>query len=133
MKTSGGKKMFCTKCGNEIDNDAVICPKCGCLVSNEKISPTSTTKPHYASLVMSCISFGLSILLFILGILCTLIHISTFTMFLCTLPVFLAIDTLSLISIVKTDETRVKVLSTVSLILLPAFFVLPVILLLMAF
>lgn len=125
--------MFCTKCGNEVDNDAVICTKCGCLVSNEEISPTSTTKPHYASLVMSCISFGLSILLFILGILCVIIGISTFTMFICTLPVFLAIDTLSLISIIKTEETRVKVLSTVSLILLPAFFVLPFILWSIAF
>ena len=125
--------MFCTKCGNEVDNDAVICTKCGCLLSNTKTEIANEPKKANASLVMSCISFGLSILLFILGVLCAIIHLSTFTMFICTLPVFLAIDTLSLISIVKTEETRVKVLSTVSLILLPAFFVLPVILLLMAF
>ena len=24
--------MFCSKCGNEIDDEAVICPKCGCAV-----------------------------------------------------------------------------------------------------
>ena len=124
--------MFCTKCGNKVDDDAVICTKCGCLLSNINTEIANEPKKANASLIMSCISFALSILLFILGILCAIIKISTFSMFLCTLPVFLAIDTLSLISIIKTDETRVKVLSTVSLILLPAFFVLPVILLLMA-
>ena len=132
MKTSGGKKMFCTKCGNEVDNDAVICTKCGCLLSNTKTKIANEPKKANASLIMSCISFGLSILLFNLGILCA-IRISTFTMFIYTLPVFLAIDTLSLISIVKTEETRVKVLSAVSLILLPAFFVLPFILWSIAF
>lgn len=26
--------MYCSKCGNEIDNDALICPKCGCATAN---------------------------------------------------------------------------------------------------
>lgn len=26
--------MFCSKCGNEIDNEALICPKCGCATAN---------------------------------------------------------------------------------------------------
>lgn len=26
--------MFCSKCGNEIDNEAVVCPKCGCATAN---------------------------------------------------------------------------------------------------
>ena len=124
--------MFCTKCGNKVDDDAVICTKCGCLLSNTKTEIANEPKNVNASLIMSCISFALSILLFILGILCAIIKISTFSMFLYSLPIFLVVDVLSLISIIKTDETRVKVLSAVSLILLPAFFVLPVILLLMA-
>ncbi|MDD5129716.1 MAG: TM2 domain-containing protein [Candidatus Omnitrophica bacterium] len=30
--------MFCQKCGAEIDNEAVICVKCGCAVSGRSIS-----------------------------------------------------------------------------------------------
>lgn len=26
--------MFCSKCGNEIDNEAVVCPECGCPTKN---------------------------------------------------------------------------------------------------
>lgn len=26
--------MFCSKCGNQIDDDAIVCPKCGCATSN---------------------------------------------------------------------------------------------------
>lgn len=29
--------MFCQKCGAEIDNEAVICVKCGCLVAGKTI------------------------------------------------------------------------------------------------
>lgn len=29
-----GKEMFCSKCGNEIYDEAVICPKCGCPTEN---------------------------------------------------------------------------------------------------
>lgn len=25
--------MYCTKCGNQISDEAVICPKCGCIVN----------------------------------------------------------------------------------------------------
>lgn len=28
--------MYCRKCGAEIMDEAVICPKCGCLTDNEK-------------------------------------------------------------------------------------------------
>lgn len=28
--------MYCSKCGNEILDEAVVCPKCGCLVEGKK-------------------------------------------------------------------------------------------------
>lgn len=28
--------MFCNHCGNELMNEAVVCPKCGCAVNNLK-------------------------------------------------------------------------------------------------
>lgn len=28
--------MYCSKCGNEISDEAVVCPKCGCLVEGKK-------------------------------------------------------------------------------------------------
>lgn len=33
---------YCTKCGNELYDEAVLCPKCGCPVQNTSIS---TDKP----------------------------------------------------------------------------------------
>ena len=29
---------YCAKCGNELMNDAVVCPKCGCSADFEKIN-----------------------------------------------------------------------------------------------
>ena len=31
--------MFCKKCGEEIDNEAVVCPKCGCSTKQENSDP----------------------------------------------------------------------------------------------
>ncbi len=31
---------YCTKCGNELFDEAVICPKCGCPVENAKLPQT---------------------------------------------------------------------------------------------
>lgn len=37
--------MFCSKCGNEINDEAVICIHCGCAVKNNNIK-TETTEGH---------------------------------------------------------------------------------------
>lgn len=34
--------MFCTKCGKEIDAEAVICPNCGCATDNNNETPVNT-------------------------------------------------------------------------------------------
>lgn len=33
--------MFCSKCGKEINDDAVVCVHCGCAVENKKVSVTN--------------------------------------------------------------------------------------------
>ena len=35
--------MFCSKCGNEIDNEALICPKCGCATANMTSQKSTAT------------------------------------------------------------------------------------------
>lgn len=36
--------MFCSKCGKEIANEAVICPNCGCATANYHAPTTATTQ-----------------------------------------------------------------------------------------
>ena len=38
--------MFCNKCGKEIDNEAVICPNCGCATNNFGASKSSAALNH---------------------------------------------------------------------------------------
>lgn len=37
--------MFCSKCGKEIDNSAVVCPNCGCPTGNGQ--PQQSAQPNY--------------------------------------------------------------------------------------
>lgn len=32
--------MYCSKCGNEVSDEAVLCPKCGCLLPGKSLSKT---------------------------------------------------------------------------------------------
>lgn len=36
--------MFCSKCGNEVLDEAVICPKCGCMLKDEKMTVSTDNK-----------------------------------------------------------------------------------------
>lgn len=65
--------MYCRKCGNEIMDEAVICPKCGCLTGTQ---PLPTTQPNSSTnnkktnsglqtaakifLILACIGSGIS-------------------------------------------------------------------------
>ena len=34
--------MFCSKCGKEVNDDAVVCVHCGCAIENNKPSPANS-------------------------------------------------------------------------------------------
>ena len=56
---------FCQKCGKEIADEAVICPGCGCAVSNEKSEKGGNDGLAVASkifLILACIGQGFLIL-----------------------------------------------------------------------
>ena len=56
---------FCQKCGKEIVDEAVICPGCGCSVSNEKREKGGNDGLAVASkifLILACIGQGCLIL-----------------------------------------------------------------------
>lgn len=38
--------MYCSKCGEKIMDEAVVCPKCGCLVGDRLQKATSQQKNH---------------------------------------------------------------------------------------
>ena len=60
--------MFCSKCGSEIMEEAVICPKCGCYTSNANVSKinksvksTQTSSLKTAAkilMIISCVCMG---------------------------------------------------------------------------
>ena len=35
--------MFCSKCGNEVNDEAVVCPRCGCMIRRIEPMPQSAT------------------------------------------------------------------------------------------
>ena len=47
--------MFCSKCGNEIDDEAVICVHCGCAVQGRYIPATSK---NWVVALLLCIFLG---------------------------------------------------------------------------
>ena len=38
--------MFCSKCGKEINEEAVVCVHCGCAVENKKVSTVAADAPN---------------------------------------------------------------------------------------
>ena len=55
--------MFCSKCGNEISEHAVICPKCGCATGKataEQLENHPVIKTSYGQLFISCMLGGLA-------------------------------------------------------------------------
>ena len=49
---------YCTKCGSEIADEAVICPKCGCAVDNVKTTASGSgiKTATKVFLILSCVS-----------------------------------------------------------------------------
>lgn len=61
---------FCSKCGNELMDEAVICPKCGCLVKNfDRMKTLGHNTEKYNQLsVLGIVLAGVSLLLNFWGI-----------------------------------------------------------------
>ena len=38
--------MFCKTCGSEINDHAIICPKCGCSTQDDKVKTTNNASPE---------------------------------------------------------------------------------------
>ncbi len=59
--------MYCKNCGSEIDDQAVVCPKCGVLTEGHKqgLEPKTNT--------MAIIGFVMSFILAIAGLICSII------------------------------------------------------------
>lgn len=64
---------FCTKCGNELMDEAVICPKCGCIYNNQNLVNNSETDTANG---VAIVGFIFSFLLPIVGFICGLFGLS---------------------------------------------------------
>ncbi len=73
---------FCGKCGKEILDEAVICPHCGCNVTNPAQSAqpaepiTERQKASTSSIVLGIIGIVCGLLLAIVGHICSIISIA---------------------------------------------------------
>ena len=63
--------MFCKKCGASIDDEAVVCPKCGCKTENYEEKVTVKEEPDKATGGM----IVLSILLPIVGVIAGIVNL----------------------------------------------------------
>ncbi len=59
--------MYCKNCGNEIDDKAAICPKCGVMTGNTSVVNTEKTN------TLAIVGFVLSFLVAIAGLICSII------------------------------------------------------------
>lgn len=50
--------MFCQKCGAQIDNEAVICVKCGCAVPGKTMSGTQKEGKNWLAVVLVSFFLG---------------------------------------------------------------------------
>ena len=65
QKERNSKMKYCSKCGNELHDEAVICPKCGCPVENASSTAKSNAKASVASAsLLNLIAFVINILIF---------------------------------------------------------------------
>ena len=59
--------MFCSKCGKEVFDEAVVCPGCGCLLGHKQeqkvktpVGPKDTTSKNTIAQILLFVSFGLA-------------------------------------------------------------------------
>ncbi len=52
---------YCTKCGNELVDEAVVCPKCGCAAETKAIKkdePSTLSTIAKIFMIISCVTVG---------------------------------------------------------------------------
>ena len=59
--------MFCKNCGAEINDNAVICVKCGCAINNQAPAITGSTKDWITTLLLCGFLGGLGVHRFYVG------------------------------------------------------------------
>ena len=63
--------MFCSTCGKEINDNAIICPHCGCGVNPQQQAPKSETPLHKVN-GLCLTGFILSLVSLLLSLYCTI-------------------------------------------------------------
>ena len=53
---------YCSKCGSEIADEAVVCPKCGCATSAVKKSSSSVSALINVLSIINCVIVGLALI-----------------------------------------------------------------------
>lgn len=66
---------FCSKCGNELIDEAVICTKCGCSTEETNVAVKSQPKKTSVSLILGIIGMVFAWLLAIIGHILSIIGI----------------------------------------------------------
>jgi len=67
--SEGIKNMkFCTHCGNELAEEAVICPKCGCAVADSNLNKPANGNNNGSYSTLSIVGFILSFFTSIVGL-----------------------------------------------------------------
>ncbi len=61
--------MLCSKCGNETDDEAMICPKCGCALVSE-----SAEKPNRKRSVLALVGFNIGAVVTIITVIYCIAH-----------------------------------------------------------
>ena len=78
--------MFCTHCGAEIDNRAVICPHCGCATENyyRQAQPHAEQRENKPVNILAIVGMVLGILSFWLGFLYCILPIVALILSICS-------------------------------------------------
>ena len=63
---------YCSKCGAELHDEAVVCPKCGCAVDGVKVVNDQNATPQKKN-VIALVGFILSFFVAIAGLICGII------------------------------------------------------------
>lgn len=64
--------MYCSNCGNEIHENAVVCIHCGCAVKNTS-TPQETATPKQQYNVLAIVGFIMAFFMPLAGLICSII------------------------------------------------------------